>query len=176
MKRLRNSIGEAAVCRGRRKFLAALAFAALMLAVQSQSASADIFNSAVATAAYGGSAVSSAPSTASITVAPAAPQLTVTKTANDTTDVTAGQTITYSYVVSNTGNRTITGITLNDIHNGSGSAPAPANEILTTDAGTPGDSSDATANDGVWSVLAPGDAVTFTATYGVTQTDVDTRQ
>jgi hypothetical protein len=31
-------------------------------------------------------------------------------------------------------------------------------------------------NDGIWSVLAPGDAITMTATYTVTQSDVDTLQ
>ena len=51
-------------------------------------------------------------------------------------------------------------------------APTPGNETLLTDAGTQGDSTDATV-DGTWDVLAPGDIVTFTGTYTITQTDVD---
>jgi len=40
------------------------------------------------------------------------------------------------------------------------------------DAGTAGDSTDAAMN-GSWDVLAPGDVITFTGTYTVTQADVD---
>jgi len=43
---------------------------------------------------------------------------------------------------------------------------------LLTDNGTAGDSTDA-ADDGSWDVLAPGDVITFTGTYVVTQADVD---
>jgi hypothetical protein len=106
----------------------------------------------------------------------AAPSLQVSKTADDTTDAIAGQIITYTYVVSNAGNQTVTNISLNDVHNGSGPAPAPGNEALSADTRTAGDSTDATANDGVWNVLAPGDSITFTASYTVTQSDVDTLQ
>ncbi|MEM7215328.1 MAG: hypothetical protein AAF423_07270 [Pseudomonadota bacterium] len=103
------------------------------------------------------------------------PSISVTKTANDTTDVTLGQSITYTYVVQNNGNQTVSGISLLESHNGSGAPPVPSNETLTTDAGTIGDSSDA-SNNGIWDVLAPGDAVTFTGTYVVTQNDIDTLQ
>ena len=40
----------------------------------------------------------------------------------------------------------------------------------------PGDSSDTSANDGNWAVLAPGDTVTFAANYTVVQADVDNLQ
>lgn len=134
----------------------------------------DIDNTATASGTYGSTPVSASASHAVALVTN--PQLSVTKTADDTTDVEAGQIITYTYVVANTGNQTITNIGLNDSHNGSGPVPVPGNETLSTDSGPAGDSSDATANDGIWSSLAPGDAVTFTATYTVTQQDVDTRQ
>ena len=134
----------------------------------------DLDNTATAQGSYGTQTVQATGSTSVALVI--APSLAVTKTANDTTDVTAGQVITYTYVVTNTGNQTIANIALSDAHDGSGAAPVPGGETLSTDGGTPGDSSDATSNNGVWSSLAPGDAVTFTATYTVTQTDVDTKQ
>jgi len=52
----------------------------------------------------------------------------------------------------------------------------PGNESLTADNGTTGDSTDVDGTDSTWDVLAPGDEVTFTATYVVTQNDVDTLQ
>ncbi len=103
------------------------------------------------------------------------PLLEVTKTADDTTDLLLGQVITYTYVVENTGNQTITNVWLDDIHNGSGPTPTPTNEALTTDSTPLGDSTDGGTN-GIWDTIAPGDIVTFTATYTVTQSDVDTLQ
>ena len=105
----------------------------------------------------------------------AAPSIDVTKTADDTTEVAAGQVITYTYVVTNTGNQTVSSISLSDAHGGSGAAPTPSNETLTADNGDPGDSNDSGSN-GIWDTLAPGDEVTFTATYTVTQSDIDTLQ
>lgn len=104
------------------------------------------------------------------------PSLTVSKFADDTTNVPAGQLVTYNYVVANNGNQVLTNITLSDVHNGSGPTPLPANETLSLDGGLSGGSSDGTANNGVWDTLAPGDEVTFTATYLVTQNDIDTLQ
>lgn len=102
--------------------------------------------------------------------------MTVAKTASPATNVKAGDVVTYTYVVTNTGNTNITNVHLVDSHNASGPVPVPGNEHLTTDAGTTGDSTDTTANDSIWSVLAPGDSITMTATYTVTQHDVDTLQ
>ncbi len=101
------------------------------------------------------------------------PSLSMVKTASPSGSVAVGQTVTYTYKVTNTGNVPITNISVNDTHNGTGTFIGPANETLTTDAGTIGDSTDTTSNDGVWSVIGPGDTVTFTATYVVTQHDVD---
>lgn len=116
-------------------------------------------------------APSSATSTTTITQSPS---LVVTKTADDTTDVPAGQTLTYTYVVTNNGNITIDNVTLAESHNGSGPPPAPSGETLSGDIAPLGDSTDATANNGAWSTLAPGDSVTFTGSYLVTQADIDT--
>lgn len=108
-------------------------------------------------------------------ILPPNPSMTVTKTASSDTNVPAGVSITYTYVVSNTGNQSISNIQLNDVHNGSNPAPVPGNETLSADNGIANDSTDATV-DGIWDRLAPGDQVTFTSTYVVTQTDVDTLQ
>lgn len=140
------------------------------------SARADIDNTATASANYGGVPITSPPSATAVPVAPSAAAMTVTKTADVTAEAAAGQVITYTYVVTNTGNETLSGIQLNDSHNAAGPAPVPHNEVLSTDSGTANDSTDAITDDGVWTSLAPGDAVTFTATYTVTQADVDSLQ
>ena len=112
--------------------------------------------------------------TTSLNVSPA---LTVTKSASDTTDVTVGQVITYTYTITNTGNQTISAIKLSDAHDGSGPAPAPdPDTAMLTDNAPTGDSTNPTTSDGEWDALAPGDVLTVTATYTVTQTDVDTLQ
>lgn len=104
------------------------------------------------------------------------PSLTVAKVASPDTNVPAGTTVTYTYTVTNTGPVPITNIALADTHNGSGPAPVPGNEAIFSDVGPANDSSDSAANDGIWSVLAPGDQITMTGTYVVTQSDVDTLQ
>lgn len=101
--------------------------------------------------------------------------LTISKVADDNTQVIAGQTITYTYVITNNGNQTATSVVLSVSHGGNGTPPVPTNETLTLDAVPNGDSSDS-AVDAIWDSLAPGDAVTFTSTYTVTQHDVDTLQ
>ena len=115
-------------------------------------------------------------SSATTVIVPGSPSITVTKTADNDVNVPAGVTVTYTYVVSNTGNQFISNVSLSDAHGGSGAAPVPSNEALSLDANVSGDSSDSIPNDGVWDSLAPGDQVTFTATYIVTQNDVDTLQ
>lgn len=102
--------------------------------------------------------------------------ITVTKTASSDTNVPAGVTVTYKYIVTNTGNQTVSNIDLIDVHNGAGATPIPQNETQITDAGTIGDSNDTVANNGIWDNLGPGDQIQFTADYVVTQSDVDTLQ
>jgi uncharacterized repeat protein (TIGR01451 family) len=138
--------------------------------------SAKIINDAIATGLYNGQPVNSNTASVGVDVTPAGPALVVTKTASPDADVAAGTLVTYTYTVQNTGNQIVTDITLNDVHSGSGPPPIPGNESLTTDAGSLNDSSDGTANDGEWSSLAPGDVITLTATYTITQSDVDTQQ
>lgn len=135
----------------------------------------DIDNTASATGTgAGGSGAININDSAAVTLN-VNPELTITKTADDTTDVNLNQVITYTFTVENTGNQTITNISLSDVHGGSGPGPTPSNETLTTDVPPLLDSTDA-ALDGIWDSIAPGDIVTFTGTYTVTQSDVDTLQ
>ncbi|MFD2200600.1 hypothetical protein ACFSKV_03415, partial [Shivajiella indica] len=80
--------------------------------------------------------------------------ISLTKSADKTAEILNGDLITYTYVVTNTGNVTINGISLNDVHPGTGTLSAPS-------------TSDPVNN------VAPGQTVTYTATYSVTQDDID---
>jgi len=113
-----------------------------------------------------------------VTTLPANPSIIITKIAIPDSNVPAGTTVTYTYRVTNNGNQTITNIDLSDSHGGTDSLPDPDSETVVPadDIAPTGDSSDITANDGIWSSLAPGDTVTFTADYIVTQEDIDTLQ
>ncbi len=108
------------------------------------------------------------------------PNLAITKTyATAPSPVLVGQTITYTYTIANTGNVTMTNIQVKDMHG------SPAVQIATGGTGVkaetltvPGPlgaaaSPDATANNGIWSTLAPGATVQFTYTHTVTQAEID---
>lgn len=142
-------------------------------------ADGDIDNTASASGTYDGSAVADSDDRA-VTLN-INRSLTTVKTATLNEEIAvngfadAGETISYSYLVTNTGNVTLTNVRVDDTHNGSATLPAPSAETLTADSAPALDSTDAGAN-GAWDSLAPGDAITFTATYSVTQTDVDTLQ
>ena len=131
-------------------------------------------NDIVNTAIFDADDVSAQNDTATTTVSTNL-SLTISKVADDTTLVIAGQTINYTYVITNNGNQTVTDVVVSDSHIGNGTPPVPSNEALTLDIAPNGDSSDS-AVDAIWDVLAPGDEVTFTSTYTVTQQDVDTLQ
>lgn len=128
--------------------------------------------------------ITSAGDTATATI-PAGPALTVSKAAvltdSGTADglAAAGEVITYTYTITNTGNVPLTGVTVNDIHEGQALASSVfTSEALVTDGPLAGDaipvnSSDATANDGIWTTLQPGAVITITYTHTVTQPEVD---
>ena len=113
-------------------------------------------------------------------VAPSgSPAIEVVKTAS-----LNGNTITYTYTATNTGNVTLSNVKAVEIlsagdattysgtrFSGTGTAPVPANMTLTDNA-TSGDSSDAGGNQ-VYDTLAAGDTVTWTASYTLTQADID---
>ncbi|WP_223947585.1 SpaA isopeptide-forming pilin-related protein [Arthrobacter sp. NtRootA1] len=88
---------------------------------------------------------------------PAAPAITLVKTVDKTTLV-AGETATYTFVAKNTGNVTLSGVAITETQfSGSGTMSA----LSYSWPGLPG-------------ILLPGQSVTATATYVVTQTDVTT--
>ncbi len=97
-------------------------------------------------------AVDSPPS--SITVpATQTPALTVVKSASPTTVAAVGDAVTYTFHVTNTGNVTVSAIAIDETaFSGSGTAP-----VVTCPPGP----------------LAPGASVDCTATYTVTQADID---
>ncbi|PJJ73092.1 putative repeat protein (TIGR01451 family) [Diaminobutyricimonas aerilata] len=86
---------------------------------------------------------------------PPAPAITVTKTATPATAGAVGDEITYSFLVTNTGSVTLTDVA-----------------VVEGEFSGTGDLSDVVCPAGAAS-LAPGDGVTCTATYVLTQADVD---
>lgn len=150
-------------------------FVAACFVFEATTAHANIVNIATASGAYSGTTYISNTSTASVPVAPPNTALVVTKTANPTSGVKAGDVITYTYTAKNSGNVTLHNISMTDVHNAIGPAPQPTGETLTVPGpqGASASSDDATANNGIWGTLAPGATVTFTATYTVRQADVD---
>ena len=113
---------------------------------------------ATGTDTAGRTSPASAPSTATPTT-PAAPTVTMTKigdaSTGDTNSLRVGETIAYSYLVTNTGNVDLTSVAVDDPSLGSVTCPTPVN---------PG--------------LPPGGSETCTAdeTHTVTQADVDAGQ
>jgi uncharacterized repeat protein (TIGR01451 family) len=103
------------------------------------------------------------------------PALIIRKTANTAGPVNAGQTITYTYEVSNPSTITINNVSVNDVHNGLGIDPVPGSPVL-TDAAPTGNSPDTNPAANIWGTLASGDTVTFTGSYVVTQADIDNLQ
>ncbi len=101
-----------------------------------------------------------------------APVLFVDKVASDTTDVAAGDVITYTYTVRNDGNVPLTTVTLSDVHNGNNGVPgtlAPAFQNFTINTGS-------TNTGNTINTLQPGDEAIFTATYVVKQSDINNLQ
>jgi large repetitive protein len=175
MSSIRANITRKTKAQSAKKALGLLVFLVGALIWQTENSFADIVNTATATGSYLGTGYPSNSSSVAVPVGTANRSMVVTKSASPNSNVTAGTVVTYTYTVKNNGNVTLTNINLNDLHNAAGPAPTPKSETL-TDIAPLGDSTDVTANDGVWSVLAPGDTVTLTGTYTVQQSDVDTLQ
>lgn len=87
-------------------------------------------------------------------VATQAPELTFTKTSDTGSYRTVGQTVTYTFTATNSGNTTLSNVQLSDPHQG-----------LSTPTCTPA----------LGSALAPKATMRCTATYVVTQADIDAR-
>ncbi len=107
------------------------------------------------------------------------PNLIIAKTFAPAGPFSVGQTVIYTYVISNTGNVPVQNVQVKDLH-GTPAVLVPvggigiAGETLTTPgplgaAASPG----GPAGDGIWNTLAPGAAVTFTWAHAVTQAEID---
>lgn len=110
-------------------------------------------NQAEATAtAPGGAIVTSNQAVAGVTIASAA-AITLLKTADPVSFTHAGEVVDYEFVVTNVGNVTLTGIAITETaFSGTGTPTTPSCTPTT---------------------LAPGASVTCTASYALTQADVD---
>lgn len=162
-----------------RRWMVAAVSAALVLA-QVSPAYATIDNTATATGTPPTGPNITDSDTENVDVINANPEITVVKTHVLTTDLNSdsnvdiGDVITYTYVVTNTGNVTLQNATLSDAHHGVGSL-SWTTPVSYTDNGTnPGgptgtlsDSSNTDFTDSDWDVLGPKDAITWTATYTV---------
>lgn len=114
-----------------------------------------VTNTAVATASLGVTTVSSEPSTATVTIE-RTPALSLVKSASPAApaDFMAGEQITYSFVVTNTGNVTITEPAVQEgDFTGTGTLEAPSCPAV--------------------EALAPGEQLVCSTVYTVTQADID---
>jgi len=116
--------------------------------------------------------------TETVEVVPAAPGLTILKSAVLNDEVTGdgqaelGETTTYTYVVTNSGNVTLNNVAVQDTHEGSLLVPSPAGETITTEG--PNQPSDiGTPDDGFIDRLEVGAVASFTITLPITQQEID---
>lgn len=135
----------------------------------------DLDNSATASATFTSGASVTPVSSVSATSVPLDTNdaITIAKSASPSSNVAAGTTVTYTYVVTNTGNTQVANIELHDTHKGNIDYLTPAFSSFTTNTGSTMGTGP-TAN--TITILKPGDVAVFTATYIVTQSDVDTLQ
>ena len=138
------------------------ALAAMSLLVMGQPVLADITNSAVAIGTFGGNSVSSTAETAAVPVIGLSPDLTVVNSITTAPDGSsgAGDQIGYQYVVTNSGNQTLTNVT-----------PVDAGPTFNGNAGT-GSMGEFSVTLGNAASLAPGASVAFTASYSLSALDI----
>lgn len=138
------------------------ALAAMSFFGMSQPVLADISNSAVAVGTYSGSPTRSEPDTVTVPVINLSPDLTIVKTITAGPDGAsgAGDLIAYQYVVTNSGNQTLS-------------------NVLPVDGGPTFDGKAGTGSMGAFSVilgsavsLAPGASVAFAASYTLSALDI----
>jgi hypothetical protein len=168
MKQTRHSISVSART-ATQKVAVHLAVYALAVVAGADFAFATIDNTATANGFYNGNPVVSDPVTVNVPVSPGVNSLQVTKVAAPDTNVAAGTTVTYTYTVTNSGVSTLTNVTLADTHKGVLNALTPTFASWVTNTGS-------TITGNTINSFAPGDVATFTATYTITQSDLDNLQ
>jgi uncharacterized repeat protein (TIGR01451 family) len=147
-----------------------LLLAALLASVGfAGSAGATIDNSVTASGTVFGNPVT-ANATEQVDVIDAIPAITLDKQAvfndlNGNGEADLNETITYTFIVRNTGNVTLTNVGLVD------DKVIPSDFTVTGDAVPRADSTDTPAAG--WAIFAPGDTITSTATYVLTGADLD---
>jgi hypothetical protein len=105
--------------------------------------------------------------------------LSITKSASTAGPVSLGNTIVYTYIVTNNGTLSLNNIQVKDMHGSPAVQVALGPGGITSETLTvPGPSGaaaspDTTPNDGIWTTLAPGASVRFTYTHTVTQAEID---
>lgn len=104
------------------------------------------------------------------------PRLSVIKESNKVgQSVNVNDEITYTYTVKNTGGVVVNDVELSDDHRGKGTAPVPTFSRIVENV-DPQTDLDTTITNGKMASIGPGDTVEFTATYTVTQDDIDLLQ
>ena len=103
--------------------LALVAGTLFAVVLSASQASATIDNTAVAKGTYAASIINSNSVTVNVPVGAANSSFIVTKSASPSSNVQAGQVVTYTYTVKNNGNVTLHNISLADVHNATGAAP-----------------------------------------------------
>jgi len=130
----------------------------------SSNAASSVTNQAVVS---GGGSAGTQTATDSTTILPAIASISAVKSVTSTGPYNAvGQVISYQFVATNTGNLTLTSLGIADTQ----TAPAGA---LTSGPTCVSLSSPTGACSGSTTTLAPGQSATFTATYTITQADLD---
>ena len=110
-----------------------------------------------------GRPISSPP--AAVTEPGGAPALSIAKSATPTSVDAVGQTVTYHFTVTNTGNVDLTDVQVTDTQTAAGGCAGVGADV--PDVGDSGGTCS-----GASTSLAPGQSATFTATYTVTQADL----
>ncbi len=139
-------------------------FAATYVVTQADVDHGSVVDHATATGTTpSGGTVSQISNTVTVT-ATQSPQLTITKSASPTTVTAAGQTVTYTFSVVNTGNVTLTSVGVTDVPTAPAGMVSATCESLSSPSGT---------CSGATTTLVPGQIATFTGTYDVSQADID---